>query len=64
MKRQNLSITEREEGKDYQLRGTVNIFTKIVEENFSTLKNEMTTSIKGGSEHQIGWTRKEIPPGT
>ena len=42
----NLRITEIEEGEEYQLRGTINIFDKIVEENFPTLKNEMTMSIK------------------
>ena len=44
MRRLNLRIIE--DGEEYQLRGTVNIFNKIVEENFPTLKNEMTTSIK------------------
>ena len=46
MKRPNLRIIGIEEGKEYQLRGTVNIFNKIIEENFPTLKNEMTMSIK------------------
>ena len=46
MKRPNLRIIGIEKGKEYQLRGTVNIFNKIVEENFFTLKNEMTMSIK------------------
>ena len=46
MRRPNLRIIGIEEGEGYQLRGTVNIFNKIIEENFPTLKNEMTTSIK------------------
>ena len=46
MRRPNLRIMGIEEGEEYQLRGTVNIFNKIVEENFPTLKNEITTSIK------------------
>ena len=46
MRRPNLRIIGIEEGKEYQLRGTVNIFNKIIEENFPTLKNDMTTSIK------------------
>ena len=46
MRRPNVSIIKIEKGEEYQLRGTVNIFNKIVEENFPTLKNEMTTSIK------------------
>ena len=44
--RPNLRIIRIEEGKEYQLRGTVNIFNKIIEENFPTLKNEITMSIK------------------
>ena len=46
MRRPNLRILGIEEGEEYQLRGTVNIFNKILEENFPTIKNEMTTSIK------------------
>ena len=46
MRRPNLRIIGIEEGKEYQLRDTVNIFKKILEENFPTLKNEMTVSIK------------------
>ena len=44
MRSPNLRIIE--QGKEYQLRGIVNIFNKIIEENFPTLKNEMTMSIK------------------
>ena len=46
MRRPNLRIIGIEEGKEYQLRGTVNIFNKILEENFPILKNEMTMCIK------------------
>ena len=46
MRRPNLRIIGIEEGEEYQLRGTVNIFNKIIVENFPTLKNEMTTSRK------------------
>ena len=46
MRKPNLRIREIEKGEEYQLRGTVNIFNKIIEENFPTLKNEMTVSIK------------------
>ena len=45
MRRPNLGIIDVEESKDSQLKGPVNIFNKIIEENFSTLKNEMTMSI-------------------
>ena len=46
MKRPNLKIIGIEEGKEYKLRGTVNIFNKIVQESFPTLNNEMAMSIK------------------
>ena len=46
MRRPNLRTIGIEEGEEYQLRVTVNIFNQIVEENFPTLKNEMTMSIK------------------
>ena len=46
MRRPNLRIIGIEEAEEHQLRGTVNIFNKIVEENFPTLKNEMTMNIK------------------
>ena len=46
MRRPNLRIIGIEEGEEYQLRGTVIIFNKILGENFPTLKNEMTMSIK------------------
>ena len=45
MRRPNLRIIGIE-GKEYQLRGRVNIFNKIIEENFPTLKKEMTMRIK------------------
>ena len=46
MRRPNLRIMGIEEGEEYQIRGTVNMFNKIVEENIPTLKNKMIMSIK------------------
>ena len=46
MRRPNLRIIGIEEREEYQLRGTVNNFNKIIEENFPILKNEMTMRIK------------------
>jgi chromosome segregation ATPase len=45
MKRPNLSLIGIEESKDSQLKGPINIFNKIIEENFPNLKKEMTISI-------------------
>jgi hypothetical protein len=41
IRRQNLRIIGIEERKDSQIKGQVNIFNKIIEENFPTLKKEM-----------------------
>jgi hypothetical protein len=38
MRRPNLRIIGIEEGENSQLKGLVNIFNKIIEENFSNLK--------------------------
>ena len=46
MKRPNLRIIGREESEDSQLKGPVNIFIKIIEENFPTLKKEMPMNIQ------------------
>ena len=64
MRRSKLRIIGIEEGQEYQLKGTVNIFNKIIKENFPNLKKEMTTTYKKPTEPQIDWTRKEIPPDT
>ena len=46
MRRPNLTIIGIEELKDSQIKGTVNIFNKIIEENFTNLKKEMPMDIK------------------
>ena len=45
MRRPNLKIIGIGESEDSQLKGPVNIFNKIIEENFPNLKKEMTTNI-------------------
>ena len=45
MKRPNLRIIGIEESEDSQLKGPVNIFNKIIEENFPNLKKEMPMNI-------------------
>jgi hypothetical protein len=65
MRRPNLRIIGIEESEDSQLKGPVNIFNKIIEENFPILKKEMPMNInKKRTELQIDWTRKEILPVT
>jgi len=46
MRRSNLWIIGIEESKDSQLKGSVNIFNKIIEENFPNLKKEMPINIQ------------------
>ena len=45
MKRLNLGIIGVEEGEELQLKGTENIFNKIIEENFPNLKKYMPTKV-------------------
>jgi hypothetical protein len=46
MRRPKLRITGIEENEDFQLKGPVNIFNRIREENFPNLKKEMTMNIQ------------------
>jgi hypothetical protein len=46
MRRPNLWIIGIEESKDSQLKRPVNIFNKVIKENFPSLKKEMTMNIQ------------------
>jgi hypothetical protein len=46
MRRPNLRIMGIEESEDSHLRGPVNIFNKIIKENFPNLKKEMPINIE------------------
>ena len=46
MRRSNLRIIGIEESEDSQLKGPVNIFNKIIEENFPNLKKEIPIDIQ------------------
>ena len=46
MKRPNLRIIGIEESKDSHINGPVNMFNKIIEENFPNLKKEIPMNIK------------------
>jgi hypothetical protein len=46
VRRPNLRIVGIDENEDFQLKGPVNIFNKIIEENFPNLKKEMLTNIQ------------------
>jgi hypothetical protein len=46
MRRPNLRIIRTDENEDFQLKGPVNIFNIIIEENFPNLKKEMPMNIQ------------------
>jgi hypothetical protein len=46
IRRPNLQIIGVDENEDFQLKGPVNIFNKIIEENFPNLKKEMPVNIQ------------------
>ena len=53
MRRPNLRIIDRVESKDFQVNGPVNIFNKIIEENFPNLMKEMPMNIQEATELQV-----------
>ena len=64
MRRPNQRIIGIEESEDFQLKGPVNVFNKIIDESFPNLKKEMPMNIKEATELQIDLTRKEVHPVT
>jgi hypothetical protein len=62
MRRPNLRIIGIEESEDSQLKGPVNIFNKIIEENFPNLKKKMPINIQEAYRTPNRQTIKEIPP--
>ena len=59
MRRWNLRIIGIEESKDSQLKGQVNIFNKMIEENFPNLKKEMVIKEQEAYWTQNNWGQKE-----
>ena len=53
MKRPNLRIIGKEKGEELQLKGTENIFNKIIVENFPNLKKDIITKVQELIQHQI-----------
>ena len=62
MRRLNLRIIGVEESEDSQLKGPVNIFNKIIEENFPYLKKEMPINIQEAYRTPNRPNQKKIPP--
>jgi hypothetical protein len=61
MRRQNLRKIGREENKDSLFKGPVNIFNKIIEENFPNLKKEIPINIKESCRTPSRLDQKRIP---
>jgi hypothetical protein len=64
MRRSNLKKIGVEESKDSKLKGPVNIFNNVIEENFQTLKKEIPMSIQKPYRNPNRLDQKEIPPAT
>jgi hypothetical protein len=64
MRRPNLRIIGIEEIKDSQLKVTVNIFNKILQENFPNLKKEMSINVQEAHGMPNRLDQKRIPPVT
>jgi hypothetical protein len=58
MRRPNLGIIEIEEIEDSQLKGPVNFFNKIIDENFPNLKKEMPMNIQEACRTPNGLKQK------
>jgi hypothetical protein len=53
MERPNLRILSIEGNKDSQIKGPINIFNKIIEENFPNLRKEIPINIQEAYRCQI-----------
>jgi hypothetical protein len=62
VRRPNLRIIGIEESKDSQLKGPLNIFNKIIEENFPNLNKEMPMNILEAYRTPNRLDQKEIHP--
>jgi hypothetical protein len=58
MRRPNLRIMGIEESEDSQCKGSINIFNKIIENNFPNLKKEMPMNIQEAYRTPKRWDQK------
>jgi hypothetical protein len=63
IKKPNLRIMGIEEGEEVQAKGILNIFNKIITENFPNLKKVLTIQVQEASRtgHQTDLTKTEPP---
>jgi hypothetical protein len=64
MRRPNLQIIGVDENEDFQLKGPINIFNKIIEESFPNLKKDIPIYIQEAYRTLNRLDQKEIPPDT
>jgi len=62
MRRSNLRIIGIEESEDSQLKGPVNTFNKIIEENFPNLKKDMHLNIQEAYRTPNRLDQRRNPP--
>jgi hypothetical protein len=62
MTRPDLGIIGIVESEDSQIKGPVNIFNKIIDENFPNLKKEMVMNIQEAYRTPNSLAQKRIPP--
>jgi hypothetical protein len=55
MRRPNLWIIGIDENEDFQLKGPLNIFNKIIEDNFANIKREIPMNIQEARELQMNF---------
>ena len=51
-----------DENEDFQLKGPVNIYNKIIEVNFPNLKKEMPMNLQEAYRTPNHWDQKKISP--
>jgi hypothetical protein len=64
MRRQNLRIIGIDENEDFQIKGPVNIFNKILKENFPNLKKVMPMNIQEAYRTPNRLVKSSIPSKT
>jgi hypothetical protein len=58
MKRSNVKIIGIQETEDLQIKGPANLFNKVIEENFPTLKKEMPINIQEAYRATNRWDQR------
>ncbi|ERE65660.1 polymerase delta-interacting protein 3 [Cricetulus griseus] len=60
VKRPNLRLTGREEGEEIQIKGTENIFNKIIEENVPNLQKDVPMKVQEAYRCSVRWLSSQL----